>query len=356
MLPNTNIAPTPPQPPGVLVGTAAIVVIVAGLHAAQTLVVPFFLAGFVSIIFAQPLIWLRDRGLPTWLALVIIVIAMACLALFFAVVIGESVAAFTSNLPFYQTRVELIMQSLQGWLQKFGITIPADILSSYLDVSAILRIAGGMLTGIGNLLTNGFMILLTIIFILLEAMSLEPKFRVALKNPEMQMPHLHSLMRRINQYMGIKTMTSLVTGVAVGVWLTILGVDFPILWGLLAFLLNYVPSIGSIIAAIPAVLLAFIQLGAWPAILAAIGYLVINNIMGAIVEPRIMGRGAGLSTLVVFVSLVFWGWVLGPVGMFLSVPLTMIVKLILDENKQTQGLGVLLGSEIPDSKPESTES
>lgn len=338
-------------------GTAAVVIIVAGMRAAQSLVVPFLLAGFVSIIFAQPLIWLRSKGVPTWLALVIIIIAIACLGLFFAVVIGDSIATFTDNLPFYQARIEGIMESLQGWLEHIGVEIPADILSSYLDVGAIMRIAAGMLAGIGNLLTNGFMIILTVIFILLEAVSLEPKFRVALHHSETRITHLQSLTHNINKYMGIKTLTSLATGIVVTVWLAIIGVDFPMLWGLLAFLLNYVPSIGSIIAAIPAVLLAFIQLGVWPAILAAIGYLVVNNVIGTFLEPRIMGRGVGLSALVVFISLVFWGWVLGPVGMFLSVPLTMIVKLILNENEATRGLAVLLGSDVPaESEPESTVS
>lgn len=345
------------QPPGVLLSTAAVIIIIAGMRAAQTLVVPFLLAGFVSIIFAQPLIWLRSKGVPTWLALVIIVAAIACLGLFFAVVIGDSIATFSDNLPFYQTRIQSIMESIQGWLQRIGVQIPADILSSYLDVGAIMRIAAGMLSGIGNLLTNGFMIILTVIFILMEAVSLGPKFRAALQGRKYKMSQVQNLTQSINKYMGIKTLTSLATGIVVAVWLAILGVDFPMLWGLLAFLLNYVPSIGSIIAAIPAVLLALIQLGVWPAVLAAIGYLVVNNVIGTFLEPRIMGHRVGLSTLVVFVSLVFWGWVLGPVGMFLSVPLTMIVRLVLQENKGTQRLAILLDSETPsESPPESPES
>jgi AI-2 transport protein TqsA len=346
-----------PQSPGFLLSAAAVVIIVAGMRAAQSLVVPFLLAGFISIIFAQPLIWLRSKGVPTWLALIIIVIAIACLGLFFAVVIGDSIATFTDNLPFYQTRIEGIMESLQGWLQGIGVQIPADILSSYLDVGAVMSIAAGMLSSIGNLLTNGFMIILTVIFILLEAVSLGPKFRAALHGRKYKMSQVQNLTQSINKYMGIKTLTSLATGIVVTVWLAILGVDFPLLWGLLAFLLNYVPSIGSIIAAIPAVLLALIQLGVWPAILAAIGYLVVNNVIGTFLEPRIMGHRVGLSTLVVFISLVFWGWVLGPIGMFLSVPLTMIIKLVLQENKGTRGLAILLDSETPaESGPESSAS
>jgi predicted PurR-regulated permease PerM len=231
-----------------------------------------------------------------------------------------------------------------------GVQVPADTLSSYFNVSAVMRIAAGMLTGIGNLLTNGFMIILTVIFILLEVLSFPPKFQAALPDPDSQMGQLRSLLKSINRYMGLKTLTSLATGICIAVWLAILGVDFPLLWGLLAFLLNYVPSIGSIIAAIPAVLLALIQLGWGSSALVAIGYVVVNNVIGTVLEPRIMGRGVGLSALVVFVSLVFWGWVLGPVGMFLSVPLTMIVKLILQYNQRTRWIAILLGSETPEGE------
>jgi predicted PurR-regulated permease PerM len=143
--------------------------------------------------------------------------------------------------------------------------------------------------------------------------------------------------------MGIKTWTSMLTGVLVSLWLWLLGVDHAQLWGVMAFLLNYVPNIGSFIAAVPAVLLALVQLGPGSALLAALGYLVVNIIIGNVIEPRFMGKGLGLSTLVVFLSLVFWGWVLGPVGMLLSVPLTITVKLALDSKPETRWLGVLLG-------------
>jgi predicted PurR-regulated permease PerM len=117
------------------------------------------------------------------------------------------------------------------------------------------------------------------------------------------------------------------------------------LWGLLALLLNYIPNIGSILASVPAILLALIQLGVGKAVIVLVGYLVINIIIGNVLEPKIMGRGLGLSTLVVFLSLVFWGWVFGPVGMLLSVPLTMTVKIALDSNEDTRWISTLLGSE-----------
>jgi predicted PurR-regulated permease PerM len=128
-------------------------------------------------------------------------------------------------------------------------------------------------------------------------------------------------------------------------WLYVLGVDYVLLWALLAFLLNYIPNIGSIIAAIPAVLLALAQLGPAVAGLTALGFVLTNTVMGNMVEPRFLGRGLGLSTLVVFLSLIFWGWLLGTVGMLLSVPLTMIVKIALEGNDDTRWIALLLASE-----------
>ena len=125
--------------------------------------------------------------------------------------------------------------------------------------------------------------------------------------------------------------------------LMVIGVDYPVMWGMVAFALNFVPNVGSIIAAVPPVLLAVVQLGAASGLAVAACYLAINIVMGNVIEPRYMGKGLGLSTLVVFLSLLFWGWVLGPIGMLLSVVLTMKLKIMLDSNEDTRWLAVLLG-------------
>jgi len=148
--------------------------------------------------------------------------------------------------------------------------------------------------------------------------------------------------------MAIKTIASLATGIIITIWLIILDVDFPLLWGLVAFMLNFVPNIGSIIAAIPAIMLSYLQIGFGSALLTTIGYLTVNVVIGNFIEPRYMGKGLGLSTLVVFISLVFWGFILGPIGMFLSVPLTMTLKIALQSNPNTRWLAILLGDETLD--------
>jgi predicted PurR-regulated permease PerM len=187
-----------------------------------------------------------------------------------------------------------------------------------------------------------FFILLTVIFILLEASGFPQKLQDAFPDPEKTVGPFRTFMESVNRYLVIKTLFSLATGITIWLWLTFLGVDFAPTWGMVAFFLNFVPNIGSIIAAVPAILLALIQLGAPSALLVCLGYAVVNIVFGNVLEPRFMGRGLGLSTLVVFISLIFWGWVLGTIGMVLSVPLTMIVKIALASDEDTQWIAIML--------------
>ena len=208
-----------------------------------------------------------------------------------------------------------------------------------------MNLTARLLAELGSALSNMVLILLTVVFILLEASSFPVKLRAVLGHPEQVFPQFTRFVVDIERYMVVKTLISLATGLLVGIWLTVLGVDFPILWGFLAFLLNYVPSVGSTIAAIPAVLLALIQLGIGSAGMATAGYLVVNFILDGVVSTRLMGQRLGLSTLVVFLSLVFWGSLLGPVGMVLCIPFTMTLKFACENNKGTQWIAVLLGPE-----------
>ncbi|MFN0313756.1 MAG: AI-2E family transporter [Burkholderiales bacterium] len=203
-----------------------------------------------------------------------------------------------------------------------------------------------LLTELGSALSNIVLILLTVVFILFEASSFPVKLRAVLGHPRQVFPQFTRFLGDIERYMVIKTLTSLATGILIGTWLSILGVDFPTLWGFLAFLLNYVPSVGSTIAAVPAVLLALIQLGIGPALMATAGYMAVNFMLDNVIETRLMGRRLGLSTLVVFLSLIFWGSLLGPVGMVLCIPLTMTVKFACENNERTRWIAVLLGPEV----------
>jgi predicted PurR-regulated permease PerM len=257
-------------------------------------------------------------------------------------VVGASLNSFSESLPFYETRIREQTAALFTWLRATGVELP-DTMPNYFDPGGIMRLVGKMIASLSGVLANAFLILLTVIFILMEATVLPAKLRIAFSKPDESMGQANKFLESFNRYMAIKTFTSLLTGAFIAVWLSVQGVDFALLWGLLAFVLNYVPNIGSLIAAVPGVLITLIQLGVGSALVAAVGYFVVNTIMGSILEPRLMGHGLGLSTLIVFLSLVFWGWVLGPVGMLLSVPLTVALKIALEVNESTRPIAILLG-------------
>jgi AI-2 transport protein TqsA len=324
---------------------ACFIIVVAGMKAAGSILVPFFLAVFIAVICAPPLFWLQHKGVPKILALVVILAGILIVGALFGALIGPSLNAFLSSLPDYQEQLSTQMMKSINWLHEKGINIPKEEVAGAFHPGWMMSLAGNILSTLSNLLTDTFMILLTVVFILLEASDLPKKLRIVLKNPERSLSTIGQFSQHAKRYLVIKTILSATEALAIWVWLLILGVDYPILWGTLVFLLNYVPNIGSIVAALPVILLALVQLGVGSALLTALGFVVVNIVVGNIVEPKLTGKGMSLSTLVVFLSLVFWGWVLGPVGMILSVPMTSLVKIALESYEKTRGLAFMLGSD-----------
>ena len=327
-----------PTAANALLVTAALVVVVAGIKAAEELMVPFLLAAFIATIAATPVFYLHRLRVPVGAAIALVMLAMIAVLLGIGALVAQAVAEFRDQLPFYEERLGALAQGLLSALAPLGLDLSLDVV----DPREALEFAGDALLSLGNVLSNGFLILLTVIFILAEAWSFPRKLQAVLDDPDRDLPHFYQFAANVNRYIAIKTTVSVATGVFVTLALWAIGVDFPVLWGLLAFMLNYVPTIGSAIAAVPPVLLALIQLGVGSAIATAGVFVVVNVVMGNVVEPRFMGRGLGLSTLVVFLSLVFWGWMLGPVGMLLSVPLTMTAKIALEANPTTEWIAHLL--------------
>jgi len=333
-----------------LITLACFVIVVAGISAAKVIVIPFLLSVFIAIIIAPPMFWLQKKGLPTLVALLTVIIGLLLIAVLIAYLIGSSVQSFSNNLPVYQHKLDQQTTYVISLLDKYGVDTESLSIDKFLKPGVAMKFIAVSLNSLGGMITNGFLILMTIIFILLEATSFPSKFRAALGKSDSQQLEENVFVTNIQHYMGIKTLTSLSTGIIVTIMLYIIGVDYPLLWGLIAFMLNFVPNIGSIIAAVPPVLLAIVQFGFAKAGAVAIGYLCINILIGNIIEPRLMGRGLGLSTLVVFLSLIFWGWVLGPIGMLLSVPLTVTVKIALDSREDTKWISILLGPEVHNNK------
>ncbi len=330
-----------------LLYTAAFVVVVAGLKAAASLLVPFLLAIFIALICGPPVAWLKTHRVPAWAAIGLMVLAVLVTAGLIGTLVGNSIAEFREDLPRYQQRLVEMSGGLQEWLNGRGLIFEAGDWREGVNPGAVMQFAGNTLASLASLTTNGFLILLTVVFILAEQVGFRDKLAQARAIPVESFGAIGRFTESVNHYLGLKTLTSLLTGVVAGLGLWWIGVDYAVMWGLLTFLLNYVPTIGSILAAAPPILLALVQLGPASAALAAALMLAVNTVVGNILEPRWMGRGLNLSPLVVFVSLVFWGWVLGPIGMFLSVPLTMLVKIAFENDPDTRWLGLMLGQGQP---------
>jgi len=329
-----------------LIVLAALVVVIAGLRAASSLLEPFLMAIFISIFCAPAVSWLRRLGLPEAMAVMLVVISLMIVMLVLAAGLGASVNSFVRSVPEYQQILTQRLQGLIDGLPFLDFNVAETPLLERIDPGFMMGLAGRLAAQFGAALGNFLLVVLAVAFILLEAARLPAKLHAALGDASSSVTAFDGFAEGVYKYLAIKSAISLTTGILVALMLWALDVDFPVLWGTVAFFFNYIPNIGSFIAAIPACLLAFVLHGTGTTLLAVGGYVVINTLMGSILEPRLLGRSLGLSTLVVFISLIFWGWVLGPVGMVLSVPLTMILRIALDANEDTRWIAILLGPEV----------
>lgn len=331
----------------ILLVAAALVIIIAGIHQAQSVLVSFLIAVFLALLGTPPVLWLERKGIPSLIAVLLVMTGMIAILLIVGAMVGVTINNFYSKLPLYQMRLQEQLSTFQSFLETKGILGMDKVLLGFINPGAVMSWAARLLAELGAAFSNMILILLTVAFILFEVSSFPVKLRAVLGDPQQVFPQFTRFISDIERYMVIKTLISLATGILIGIWLFILGVDFPILWGFLAFLLNYVPNVGSTIAAIPAVLLAYLQLGAGSAALVTAGYMAVNFILDNVIETSLVGRRLGLSTLVVFLSLIFWGSLLGPVGMVLCIPLTMTLKFACQNTKSTRWIAILLGPKVP---------
>lgn len=335
---------SPASRAGILVNVAAFVVITAGLRAASDVVVLVLAALFLAVAVAPPVFFLQRKGVPFILGLVIVMSAAIGALGALAMLVGSSVTQFREQIPQYQELIQGHYDSISRLLTEYGLAANLDSqLGNLVDPARALDLAANVFAGLGVIIANGFLIFILAVFLLLEASTLPGKIEVAFGHRGVHLERFRQLFESINRYLVMKTWISLLTGLLAGVLCAAVGVDFPVLWGVLAFFLNYIPNIGSILAAIPPTLLALLGLGGGSSLAIIIGFVLINNVLGNIVEPRVMGQGLGLSPFAVLLSLVFWGWVLGPVGMLLSIPLTMAVKIGMESGSETRWIAVLLG-------------
>ena len=330
--------------PFTILQVAAGIIVIAGIMAAQSIVIPIILSLFLSIIFTQPILWLERKKVPYGLAMLLVLVIGGMVLLSLGGIIGKSISDFLRDAPKYEQTLSQLIKDLIASLNQYGANIDSNQLLEMIDPGKILSFTAGAVSEVGKVMSDSFIIMLIVIFMLLEVKSFMFKMDIVEKMHGNSLKYFDKIGTSIRHYLSIKTLISLLTGLFIWIWLLVLGVDYAILWGVIAFLLNYIPSIGSIIAAVPTVLLALLQLGVGGMVWTGVGYLLVNTVMGNIIEPKVMGKGLGLSTLVVFLSLIIWGFILGTVGMFLSIPLTISIKIMLEQKESTRWIAVLLGT------------
>jgi len=322
---------------------ASVIIVLAGIKNASEIIVPFLLSLFLAIILLPTYDFFNRKGLPHSISLVFVIGIFILFIVLVAQLIGSSIHDFNSNIDLYAEQLTVYYHSFVDMASKIGIEISVDELSSMINSKQIMSFASQIMQSMGSMFTNGFVVLLTIIFMLLESSNFKSKIVYASENSGAIL-HIEKISSQIKEYMVLKAIMSIFTGLIVWISLVLIGTDYAFLWAVIDFLFNFIPHIGSIIAAVPAVLLTLVQLGTFSSLIVATVYVAINVIIGSVVEPKVMGKGLGLSTLVVFLSLIFWGWLLGIVGMLLSIPLTIMIKIILDDNENTRWISVLLGT------------
>ncbi|MDR2755635.1 MAG: AI-2E family transporter [Planctomycetaceae bacterium] len=373
-----------------LIAFASMIVIFAGIKAAQSLVAPFLLAMFFAMVLTPPLRWLKQKGLSNWAALFVLSLLVLLSGIGLVWILSYSLTHFIDRVPDYREKATAKVIRFDDWInnaiQQFDQmeksvpkipmfleerTEPPEhpqtvkntlsekntspkITHSYerfslFNIIHLDTLIGYIHLGVRELLniaTVSTLIVILVIFMLIEASRLPEKVWAAFGNNDLSNEYFKKIAADTWNYMKIKTIICLLTGIVTTVGLWFLGVEYALLWGILMFFLNYIPNIGQIIASVPPVLLALLDQGVTTAFVVTIWLVVVNTFFGYGVEPRYLEAGLGISGLVVLLSLIFWGWLLGPIGMFLSAPLTMVLKIVLQNNQKTRWIAVLLSNHV----------
>lgn len=341
-MPDRSIKIRPQAGRGLLILASAVIVI-AGMRAASAFLIPILLAVFLTIVLDPLLVWLVKKGCPKAVAVSIVMLIIIVFGTVLLGVFGSAAVSFSDNLPAYRASLDNFVHQFRLPLSRFGIDASRGIFAELFDANAAVNLLRGFFNSLNQLVKYSFLVLVTTFFLLLEWSALARKLAEIDRSRYDLEGRWATIIANVRRYIAIKTKISLATGLLIGVTLKLLRVDYAEVWGVVSFLLNYVPNIGAFIAAIPATLMALVESGPETALWTAVTFLVVNQILGTIIEPRLQGHGLGLSPLVVFLSLIFWGWVFGAVGVLLSAPLTMIVRIIFESSDRTRWAAVLLG-------------
>ncbi len=329
-----------------LLGLACLVVIAFGMQQAKAVITPILLALILAILFVPIQRNLQRRGMPSWLALLIVMLIVLAVVSGLISITVVSVTSFVNRIPEYSTELQRLVDSVILMVDTLPVDLDQLLNLEMFDVTQIMNLAGNLLGGLLDVFSNWFFVILLVAFMMADFARLPAKLqRIYLHDEQMQT--LAGLLRDIRRYVSITTQTGLLTGVLNAFLLILMGVDFAVLWGVLGFLMNYIPNLGVIISIIPPALLALLEFGWGQLLIVVIGYVLINIFIENILKPRVLGEDLNISPLFVIISLVAWGYILGPAGTILAVPLTLITtKLVLENSEETRWMAVLMTASI----------
>jgi len=332
---------------GILITLAGLILLLAGIQAASPILGPFILSVYLTLIFGKLLHWFERKGLSTRSALILTLITFfAIIAVFIGMIVGSFIQAM-SDLPGYLDKLQVDLELASPFLISIGINPATLTLQNLIPIfSNEIR---GLMNNLLDIASPLVMVILTTLFLLFEAKGFSQKLQIIIG--ELRPGDINrfiDLAQKNIDYLVIRTEVNLVSGFGTAVILSLLGVKYAIFWGFLAFLLGFIPNIGFWIAIVPPMLLAWFDLGPLQAILVVAGSGLMDFLAEYILFPHVAAQGLELSPAVVFISLFFWGWILGGIGVLLAVPLTLVVQMICELFDETRWIGYLLGPPPPE--------
>ncbi|WP_311733501.1 AI-2E family transporter [Actinoplanes lutulentus] len=351
-----TVVQQPVLPRGVIVllGTACMVVVVAGMRGVADLIGPVFLALMLTVTVSPITGWLRRHGAPVWVALTAMIITVNLILIGLGAALAVSVAQLINMMPQYAAQFAELRDSLVQGLGGLGISAAQlqDAVAGA-DPNTVVNVIESLLGGLAGTLSSTFFLLACLLFMCLDAVSFPERLRATTDERPQVVGAFRSFAQGTRRYLWVSTVFGLIVAVVDTLALWALGVPLPLLWGLLSFITNYIPNIGFVIGLIPPALLGLLQ-GGPELMLAVIAvYCLVNFVIQSVIQPKIVGNAVGLSATVSFLSLIFWAWVLGGLGALLAIPLTLLAKgLLVDIDPDTRWVNVLLSSDTqPPSEP-----
>jgi AI-2 transport protein TqsA len=331
----------------VMLMLAATVVVLVGIHLGAPILNPIFFAVVLTLLFSPVYSWLKRRGLPAPVALLVMLVMLTVLFLGLIFILGASIGRFGERVGFYTAELNGQLDDLDALIERLGL---ANVdLQEVVKPSALADAIGVVLSGIAGFLSDLFLILMIMLFLLGEGPAMMNRLRASAGEGHPQVQRLTTVGQSVVRQFGLRAIVNLVTGAGVTVLMFLLGVDFPLLWGVLTFFLSFVPYIGLVLAVAPAVVLALAEFGVSRAVIVIAGVVVINVLAENVLSPMMMGRGLNLSPTVVFLSFIIWAWLLGGPGALLALPITLFVAVMFDTFPETRWLASIIGVSSPDT-------